>query len=136
MIRNLAEWLLAHETPANGRADSNIEAAIRVCEKMRLRLSIFVEADGYRALMFRALMLAKTEFPWLSSMQITEDGGLKWPVSDKPQIDPEESARGGRALAAQLLGLLVVFIGETLTLRLANDIWPDAPLDSEMAERR
>ena len=44
------------------------------------------------------------------------------------------AARGGEAGAAvvvQLLGLLVTFIGEPLTLRLVRESWPDAALDDE-----
>jgi circadian clock protein KaiC len=36
---------------------------------------------------------------------------------------------GGVALLAQLLGLLVAFIGENLTLRLVREVWPKAPLN-------
>ena len=32
-------------------------------------------------------------------------------------------------LVAQLLGLLVAFIGETLTLRLVREVWPKLPLN-------
>ena len=32
-------------------------------------------------------------------------------------------------LVAQLLGLLFTFIGESLTLRLLLDVWPEAALD-------
>jgi hypothetical protein len=35
---------------------------------------------------------------------------------------------------AQLLGLLVTFIGEPLTLRLVRDAWPDAPIPATGAE--
>ena len=33
------------------------------------------------------------------------------------------------AIIAHLLGLLVTFIGEPLTLRLVGEAWPDALLD-------
>jgi len=32
-------------------------------------------------------------------------------------------------LLAQLLGLLVTFIGEALTVRLVREVWPKVPLD-------
>jgi hypothetical protein len=32
-------------------------------------------------------------------------------------------------LLAQLLGLLVAFIGENLTLRLMREVWPKVPLN-------
>ena len=36
---------------------------------------------------------------------------------------------GGIVLIARLLGLLLIFIGEALTLTLISDLWPDAALD-------
>ena len=36
---------------------------------------------------------------------------------------------GGVVLIAQLLGLLVAFIGESLTVRLAREAWPKLPLN-------
>jgi len=40
------------------------------------------------------------------------------------QLDKEEIANGEVALLAQLLGLLVTFIGEAVTARLLEDAWP------------
>ena len=45
------------------------------------------------------------------------------------QLDPDEFSEGGVVLLAQLLGLLVAFIGENLTLRLVREVWPKVPLD-------
>jgi hypothetical protein len=44
------------------------------------------------------------------------------------EADPEEIAEGSVILLSQLLGLLVAFIGEDLTLRLVREIWPKVPL--------
>ena len=44
-------------------------------------------------------------------------------------VNPEELFEGGVVLLAQLLGLLVAFIGESLTLRLVREVWPQLPLD-------
>ena len=44
-------------------------------------------------------------------------------------VDPEELSEGEVVLLAQLLGLLVAFIGEKLTLRLVREVWPQVPLD-------
>jgi hypothetical protein len=42
--------------------------------------------------------------------------------------DDGEVAEAGVLLIAQLLGLLVLFIGENLVLRLVLDVWPDLPV--------
>ena len=39
------------------------------------------------------------------------------------------------ALAARLLGLLVTFLGEPITLRLVRDAWPDAVWDKTVNNR-
>ena len=36
---------------------------------------------------------------------------------------------GGAILIAQLLGLLITFIGEGITLRLVQDVWPEVAFD-------
>jgi hypothetical protein len=40
------------------------------------------------------------------------------------QVDPEQLSKGSVVLVAQLLRLLVAFIGENLTLQLVREIWP------------
>jgi hypothetical protein len=44
------------------------------------------------------------------------------------QLGLEEFFEGRVVLLAQLLGLLVAFIGENLTLRLVREVWPKVPL--------
>jgi hypothetical protein len=46
-----------------------------------------------------------------------------------PQVGPDEIFEGRVVLLAQLLGLLVAFIGELLTLRLVRDVWPKLSLN-------
>jgi hypothetical protein len=45
------------------------------------------------------------------------------------QLKADELFEGRVVLLAQMLGLLVAFIGEPLTLRLVREVWPQAPLD-------
>lgn len=57
-------------------------------------------------------------------MLVKTDGSLA--VLDKleVQVDPEQLSKGSVVLVAQLLRLLMAFIGENLTLQLVRDIWP------------
>jgi hypothetical protein len=41
-----------------------------------------------------------------------------------PKLGPAEFLEGRVVLLAQLIGLLVTFIGPSLTARIANEIWP------------
>jgi hypothetical protein len=53
-----------------------------------------------------------------------------------PQIDKGQARDGGAILIAQLIGLLLTFIGEGLTLRLVQDVWPEAAFDGPVSEKR
>jgi hypothetical protein len=85
---------------------------------------------GFRALVSRALALASAQVPWLHAVHVKSDGmldGLDLPELEA-QVSREKIAEGGAELIAQLLGLLVTFIGANLTLQLVCDIWPRVPL--------
>ncbi len=99
---------------------------MRVCEKLRLPLSKLAGVAGFRSLLSRALALAKAEVPSLVAVHVGADGslaGLDGPGHDQ---DAGAGGRAGVVVVAQLLGLLVTFIGEPLTLRLVRDAWPNA----------
>jgi hypothetical protein len=49
---------------------------------------------------------------------------------DKLELDPQEIFEGCVVLLAQLLGLLVAFIGEHLTLRLVREVWSKLSLNN------
>ena len=69
--------------------------------------------------MARALTLAKQESPVLGAWEVKLDGSLAGMNG--------EAAQSGVVLIAQLIGLMITFIGESLTLRLLHDIWVDLP---------
>jgi hypothetical protein len=127
-IRNLALDLIACEAayaPTNGRVGD----AMRVCEKVRSPLVKLAGVVGVRSLMARTMALAKSEVFWLDSVQICADGSLEGfdvAISPPDTLPPDEA---GLEVLVQLLGLLVTFIGEPLTLRLVRDVWPDVRSD-------
>jgi hypothetical protein len=47
---------------------------------------------------------------------------------DEAQLSDAEIAEGEAVLVAQLIGLLVTFIGATLTLHLLQEAWSETPL--------
>ena len=104
-------------------------ATVRVYEKLRRPLCALAGVAGFRSLASRALALAKAEASSLSVVQVTADGSLQGLGELEPQIDKDHSEQRGAILIAQLLGLLRTFIGEALTLRLVQDVWPDAAFD-------
>jgi hypothetical protein len=127
--RDLAERLVACETKANKSSETRTLAAFLIGEKLRPNLATLVGNAGFRALLSRALALANAEVPWLRALHVKADGSFEGLDELEAQVDPDEIFEGGIVLLAQLLGLLVAFIGEDLTLRLVREVWPKLSLD-------
>ncbi len=113
-MQNLARWLLAHERCDVNPSEATAKAAVCVCvcEKLRKPLSTLAGVAGYKALVSRALALAKAEVPSLGSLRVREDGTLEAPGPVNPERHTDKAAEGEAALVTQLLGLLATFIGE------------------------
>ncbi len=126
---DLARLLLAWEADQGERADEKAHAALSTFEKLRLHLSRLVGVAGFQALLVRALALAKPEANWLAAVRVQADATLEGFSETVQRQTAQAVAEGSAALLAQLLGLLVTFIGEALTLRLVRDVWPEARLD-------
>lgn len=127
-MRGLARRLLAAEALHPPAPDQDLHEAVRVCDKLRLSLTRFAGADGFASLLARSVALARVEVPSLSRITVKRDcsmDGLEALAAD--EADGGVEALG--SLTAHLLGLLVTFIGEPLTLRLVRESWPDASLD-------
>jgi hypothetical protein len=127
-LREFAEWLLAYEAAAAALPETSVPPEFRICEKLRRPLTMLAGSTGFHSLMCRALTLAQREAPSLGAVQVKADGSL-WDGDVGPNLKNHD-ASGGALLVAHLTGLLFTFIGETLTLRLMHDVWPDASFDS------
>ena len=133
--RYLAQRLLSYEVVAGKNSESAESAAFRVCAKLRQPLITLAGVAGFRSLLSRALTLARAEAPSLSAVQVAGDGSLKGLDELDPQIDKEQARDGGAILITQLIGLLLTFIGEGLTLRLVQDVWPEAAFNGRVSEK-
>ena len=128
-MRHFAKRLTVYERRANTASETKTPPAFQVCEKLRVHLAIFMGNTGFRELLSCALPRAQAEIPWLGAVHVKADGSLEGLEELNAQRNPDELFEGGVVLVAQLLGLLVAFIGETLTLRFVREVWPDVPLD-------
>ena len=128
-MRNFARRLIDYETGANKSSGIKTPAAFLVCEKLRPQLAMLAGSGGFHALLSRAFALANPEVPWLRTVHLKTDGSLEGLEELQAHLDRDELFDGGVVLVAQLLGLLVAFIGENLTLRLIREVWPKVPLD-------
>ena len=134
--RDLARCLLNYEAASAESSESMESATLSVYEKLRQSLSAFAGEAAFESLAFRALAQAKSEAPSLWAVQVTEGGTLEGlgEVESHGDIDKDlggkfPAGEGGIILIARLLGLLLVFLGEALTLSLLRVTWPGAALD-------
>lgn len=133
--QHLAQRLLTYEAVAGEDSEPAESAVFRVCAKLRRPLITLTGVAGFRSLLSRALTLARAEAPSLKAVEIGVDGSLKGLDELALQTDKEKTRDGGAILIAQLVGLLLTFIGEGLTLRLVQDVWPEATLDGDVFEK-
>jgi hypothetical protein len=128
-IREFAERLVDYEAMRNKSSKIDTAAAFHVCEKLRPHLVTFLGNTGCRSLLSRALALANADVRWLRAVHVKSDCSLAGLAELEAHVDSEEFADGKVVLVTQLLGLLVAFIGENLTLQLVREVWPKLPLD-------
>jgi hypothetical protein len=135
-MRELARSLVAYEAVAGKTSEPTESATLRVYEKLRQGLGEFAGVAGFQSLAFRALTLARTEAPSLSAARIDGDGSLQGLGESEQQVGIDKgragaspAGEGGIILIARLLGLLLLFLGETLTLSLLRVTWPGAAFD-------
>jgi hypothetical protein len=129
--RELARSLVASEAGAARPSLHTEPATVRVYERLRRQLGAPVGIDGFQALASRALALAKSESPRLSTVQVTENGDLHGLGEVKSEMTADEDGEAGIILIAQLLGLFLTFLGEATTLRLIEDLRLQADSETE-----
>jgi hypothetical protein len=135
-MQSLARRLIAAERRASDSGDTDGLAAFRVCNRLRESLSPLTGKRGFRALLARALALAAVDAPWLRKVELEESGSTHFPVLAENELHPGEAARGGVALVTHLLELLSTFIGEALTLRFVQQVWPEAALSDPKSKEK
>ena len=129
--RDLARRLLVYEENAGKNSERTGSATMRVYEKLRGNLCVLVGVAGFQALASRALSLASSQLPGLRAVQVAADGKLQGMSELGPPIKANKDRidEGGLILISSLLGLLLMFLGEALTMNLVRNVWPDAAYD-------
>lgn len=134
-MRDFARRLIAYETNETRSSATKIPPAFHVSEKLRPHLTTLMGNGGFRALVSRALVLATADVAWLRAVTVKADGSLTVLEELHAQLESYELIEGRVVLLAELLGLLIAFIGENLTLRLVREVWPKIPLHDLDLER-
>lgn len=130
-LHELALRLLAHEA-GDAPLDTNVAGAMRrACERLSAQVDPLIGAGGMSALVKRATYLARREFAWLDAVEVDETAlcsfeHLGEAVEERPA---DEARRGTVAILANIIWLLVTFIGDDLVLGLVRQAWSEVPLD-------
>jgi hypothetical protein len=124
-MRAFAGRLIADEEKGGVSAGNEGPAAFRVLERMRPHLATLMGITGFRGLVSRTLMLANPGDPWLRGVQVKSDGTLEEWDGIAARVTAAEVNEGGVTLVAEMVALLVSFIGESLTLKILGDVWPE-----------
>ena len=129
-MRNFAKRLMACELGEKKSAETKLADGFGVAEKLRLHLATYLGKTGCHTILTRALALSVAEVPALRAVRVNADGSLEGADKLQAQLAPGEFSEGTLVLLAWFLGLLVAFIGESLTVRLVREVWRKAPLDN------
>lgn len=128
-VRDLSKWLCEQEVANAKPLKSTRLGVCYVCNKLCIPLSSLMGDAGYKSLVSRALALAKKEFPELDAYQVHEEGHIELQEGIEPRLGIGETKNAEIILVAHLIGLLILFIGENLTLDLIHGVWPNAPFN-------
>ncbi len=129
-LRTFAQRLVACEEAETKAAGMGTPASFQACERLRPHLITLMGKGGFRGLLARSLALAVAEAPKLGGIRLKVDGSIEGLEELREKLTPSEFQEVGLLLLASLLGLLVAFVGEKLTLRLVREVWPKVPLHS------
>lgn len=110
-------------------------ATQRVCDELRAGLSRWVGAEGYRALLDRALVLSITEHPVLSNISCHDGDALAAAVAARAH-GTTQLAAGVVALVATLTELLGRIIGEEMAVQLVDRTGTSSPRTGSSTESR
>ena len=145
-MRDLAQRLLTFEANA-GKTSEPVESAIlRVYERLRQSIGDFAGTAAFHSLAYRALAMARSEIPSLQAAQVSADGALRGfghglsefgpqIVLEKDRSSEQPSGDEGIVVIDRLLGLLLIFLGEPIALRLLRNAWPGGAFDDRSSEK-
>jgi hypothetical protein len=135
--RSLARDVLLHGIGEQPEPAALAEAAERANARLRGRLGALIGVTGYTILVSRALRIAQADVPALEHVTVdTQAQGVLQGIREFALAngDPRVAEAGLIAILSHIIGLLTVFIGEDLAVRLIHEAWPElahGPVQSE-----
>jgi hypothetical protein len=128
LAREIAKQIVAFEASGDKSAGAHASAALRATESLRIQLTRTIGAGGYFALASRALALAQTERGLPAFVRIADDGSLEGFAEFAAGLQPAVAQSDGQTILAHLVDLLLMFIGETIVLRVILNVWTKVPV--------
>jgi hypothetical protein len=127
-LRRFAQLLVTHEALGGNGFEAMVSPAGRptmlfaVYQKLQGPLATLMGTAGLHVIVTRALKEGKEEVPWLGTLQINADGFLE-SAEETAQLGNKEIREGEIVFVSKLFGLLITFIGATVTLHLLQGMW-------------
>ncbi|MCA1798178.1 MAG: hypothetical protein LC632_01635 [Xanthomonadaceae bacterium] len=100
---------------------------LHICDKMHPSISRLAGSLSYRALLSRALAIARVRGKTLGALRFESDGKLifdpEHPAAEF--LNPDTVRKDAVILVAAFLGLLMKLIGDVVTVRIVCQVWPE-----------
>lgn len=127
-LRRMASKVLAHHAGPHAGTEALASAANRAYDDLARASAQLIGQAGIDALTGRALHLAQLKYPWLVHRREPEqpEGPFAQVIVCLKRQDRAVASEAAEAVFATLTGLLITFIGESLTSQLLRKAWPDA----------
>ena len=126
-MRDLAGRAFAREAKRSRSPAALAEGLEASCRLLHARLDPLIGAGGFRALLSRSLHLAAKEFPWLDAVRVERHPACTLTGLREAAKGPDAAAVGEAfsLVLANVIWLLVTFIGEDIALGLVREVWPE-----------
>ena len=136
VLRQLALTVLAQHSGSEEGTEVLAASARRAYDELARVSTPLIGQVGVDALIGRALHLAQREYPWLSAAPESNEANEPFAqvIVSLSRQNPAIATEGTAAVFATFAGLLVTFIGESLTTGLLRKAWPDAFSDAQTKE--
>ncbi len=132
-IEELASRLIQFERSKIVNINDDFGPIIAVFESIRHSISKVSGSGGYHSLLRRALDMAKVKAPSLEMIRIGEKSVLE--MNDGISTDYKQltNEKAGLVLLTQFLGLLALFIGESMAFSLVEESWTSSTSERVIA---
>lgn len=125
-VRSLVRTLL-DASAADDSVESRVLAAQHVLAGLANAMTPLVGIGGIHLLLQRALRRSRAAHPWLHAIQLDRES--PWRLQGAAEAahghTPEEVTAAAEELLAELVGLLVRFLGADMTIRLVRRSFPE-----------